>query len=291
MVAGLAIRQAADDRASRVELLLHDEDAGDGEIELRPEFRTEFPRLGEFSLRLGEAFGGLQVDAAVGVIRGRTGFARDEPVVAPDRRGDVAIAHRDSGRKGQDQQVVGVEGDRAIEDPVGIGAVAGVPVVLRQPGVTRSEERIEIDRLACRGALGFQRLVAAACFPRRRAGNRRPPAQPMPWRSRDRSPGRPCSTSRNARCRPAPGGCRRSSPCRKRLWASRSGAALDPARQRCVEGAGDFAGDVVLDHEQVADLAIVGLRPDLRIAGRLDQAGGDPQAVLRTFARCLRARA
>ncbi len=49
--------------------------------------------------------------------------------------------------------------------------------------------------------------------------------------------------------------------------------------QRDLQGVGDRAGDVLLDGEHVVEFAVEGAGPELKAVRRLDQLGGDAQAV------------
>jgi hypothetical protein len=52
------------------------------------------------------------------------------------------------------------------------------------------------------------------------------------------------------------------------------GAEGDP------QGPDDIAGDLLLDGEDVAELTVVGFRPEVVAAGGVDELDGDPQAVV-----------
>ena len=46
-----------------------------------------------------------------------------------------------------------------------------------------------------------------------------------------------------------------------------------------LEGRDDLAGDLVLDLEDVGELAVVALRPDVAAAAAIDQLGGNPHPI------------
>src|SRR5205823_3342813 len=58
-------------------------------------------------------------------------------------------------------------------------------------------------------------------------------------------------------------------------------AGLRVGRQRNRNGAGDCLGDLALQDRHIAEVALIGLGPDLTLVVHLDELSGDPHALTR----------